>query len=76
MTRKQKKQEWKKMKRTLQAQGAKPDQIKDFYENSYLQERGDTPERSRKNIKRRLEGKSQKKNLSLTLAAVLFYNNF
>ena len=52
------------MKRTLQAQGAKPDQIKDFYENSYLQERGDTPERSRKNIKRRLEGKSQKKNLS------------
>ena len=61
MTRKEKIKEWPKMKRTLQAQGWTPGEILDFAENSYLIERGDTPERSRRSIAEKHGMKKKKK---------------
>ena len=61
MTRKEKIKEWPKMKRTLQAQGWTPGDILDFAENSYLLERGDTPERSRRSIAEKHGMKKKKK---------------
>ena len=63
MTKKEKIKEWPKMKRTLQAQGWTEWDILDFAENSYLLERGDTPERSRRSIheKHGMKKKKRKK---------------
>ena len=61
LTKRQKEQNWSALKRNLQAAGWKPYEIQSFYDNDYLDERGDTPEMSRYAIREKFGLKKKKK---------------